>query len=36
MKAAIDPDKYEENIEILEMGLEADAIVDALAGMRAG
>ena len=36
VKAAIDPDKYEENIEILEMGLEAEAIVDALAGMRAG
>ena len=36
VKAAIDPDQYEENIEILEMGLEADAIVEALAGMRAG
>ena len=36
VKAAIDPDQYAENIEILEMGLDADAIVDALAGMRAG
>ena len=36
VKAAIDPDQYAENIEILEMGLEADAIVDALAGMRTG
>ncbi len=36
VKAAIDPDQYAENIEVLEMGLDADAIVDALAGMRAG
>ncbi len=36
VKAAIDPDQYAENIEILEMGLDAEAIVDALAGMRAG
>ena len=36
VKAAIDPDQYAENIEILETGLDADAIVDALAEMRAG
>ncbi len=36
VKAAIYPDQYAENIEILEMGLEADAIVEALAGMRVG
>ena len=36
VKAAIDPDQYAENIEILEMGLDAEAIVGALAEMRAG
>lgn len=34
VKAAIDPEQYAENIETLEMGLEAEAIVDALAEMR--
>ena len=33
VKAAIDPDQYAENIEILEMGLDAEAIVGALAEM---
>ena len=36
VKAAIDPDQYAENIEVLEMGLDAEAIVGALAEMRAG
>ena len=35
VKAAIDPDQYAENIEILEMGLDAEAIVGALAELRA-
>lgn len=36
VKAAIDPDQYAENLEVLEMGLEAEAIVRALAEIRAG
>ena len=36
VKTAIDPDQYAENIEILEMGLEAGAIVSALAGDAGG
>lgn len=34
VKAAIDPEQYAENIETLEMGLEAEAIVNALVEMR--
>ena len=36
VKAAIEPEQYADLIEVLEMGLDADAIVSALAGMRAG
>lgn len=36
MKAAIRPDQYADLIETLEMGLESDDIVSALAEMRAG
>lgn len=36
MKAAIRPERYAGLIETLEMGLESDEIVSALAGMRAG
>lgn len=36
MKATIRPDQYADLIETLEMGLESDEIVSALAEMRAG
>ncbi len=36
VKAAIEPEQYADLIEILEMGLESEAIVTALAQMRVG
>ena len=36
VKAIIDPDRYNDLIETLELGLEADAIVEAIQQSRAG
>ena len=36
VKAIIDPERYSDLIETLELGLEADAIVEAIQQLRAG